>query len=258
MGLCRGATTSIRNSSALDAGAPRSLSQVGLKTYGMMLGMSGNCMMPENEPNSIKVQWHFYIDTEEETTMIFMTINVVLSVANLDTRVDDVEFEENELYAIDIVTSTGDSKLLDEKQTTIYKRAVYKNYHLKIKSSRFIFSEISQKFPIMPFSARPIAKTNVFCSNSNCMSYVGHTALEKKHAWLGLVECVNYELLQPYPVLHEKPELQPTKNVYDLEVKAWLALHVKSKKKGGGKKKKSAKKGDEAEPMDETNGGAQA
>ncbi|GJU35922.1 ERBB-3 binding protein 1 [Tanacetum coccineum] len=53
-----------------------------------------------------------------------------------------------------------------------------------MKSSRFIFREISHKFPIMPFSAR---------------------ALEEKHARLGLVECVNYELLQPYHVLHEKP-----------------------------------------------------
>ncbi|GKA14600.1 eukaryotic translation initiation factor-like protein [Tanacetum coccineum] len=48
MGLCRGSTTSIRNSSALDAGAPRSLSQVGLNrlgTCGMMPGMPRNCMM---------------------------------------------------------------------------------------------------------------------------------------------------------------------------------------------------------------------
>ncbi|GKE21542.1 ERBB-3 binding protein 1, partial [Tanacetum coccineum] len=120
-------------------------------------------------------------------------IQVVLSMANLDTRVDDVEFEENELYATDIVTSTEDGKpkLLDEKQTTIYKRAVYKNYHLKIKS----FTDSSL------------------------------VALEEKHALLGLVECVNYELLQPYHVLHEKP---------------------------------TTKKGDEAEPMDETNSGAQA
>lgn len=107
---------------------------------------------------------------------------VVLSVSNADTKVDDAEFEENEVYAIDIVTSTGEGKviidvigmmifrlpcflttmlncnsqpkLLDEKQTTIYKRAVDKNYHLKMKASRFIFSEISQKFPIMPFTAR--------------------------------------------------------------------------------------------------------
>lgn len=32
-------------------------------------------------------------------------------------------------------------------------------------------------------------------------------ALEEKRARLGLVECVNHELLQPYPVLHEKPGL---------------------------------------------------
>nr|AHA84129.1 DNA-binding protein GBP16 [Phaseolus vulgaris] len=192
---------------------------------------------------------------------------VVLSLSNPDTRVDEAEFEENQVYAIDIVTSTGDGKpkLFDEKQTTIYKRAVDKSYHLKMKASRFIFSEISQKFPIMPFFAR---------------------ALEEKRARLGLVECVNHELLQPYPVLHEKPgdyvahikftvllmpngsdrvtshtlqELQPTKTIDDPDIKAWLALGTKTKKKGGGKKKKG-KKGDkvdesaEAEPMDSTNG----
>ncbi|CAM6084475.1 unnamed protein product [Calypogeia fissa] len=174
---------------------------------------------------------------------------VILSAANPDTRVDDAEFEENEVYAIDIVTSTGDGKprLLDEKQTTVYKRAVDKNYHLKMKASRFIFSEINTKFPIMPFTAR---------------------ALEEKRARLGLVECVNHELLMPYPVLHEKPgdlvahmkftvllmpngsdritghplqELQPTKPLEDADVKGWLAFGTKAKKKGGGKKKKGKK-----------------
>ncbi|XP_008652888.2 transcription factor IIIB 90 kDa subunit isoform X1 [Zea mays] len=57
-------------------------------------------------------------------------------------------------------------KLLDEKQTTIYKRVVHKNYNLKMKASR---------------------------------------ALEEKRARLGLVECMNHELLQLYPGLHEKP-----------------------------------------------------
>ncbi|KAG6550145.1 hypothetical protein Mapa_008101 [Marchantia paleacea] len=176
---------------------------------------------------------------------------VILSVSNPETRVDDAEFEENEVYAIDIVTSTGEGKpkLLDEKQTTVYKRAVDKSYHLKMRASRFIFSEINTKFPIMPFTAR---------------------ALEEKRARLGLVECVNHELLQPYPVLHEKPgdlvahikftvllmpngsdritghalqELQPTKPLEDAEIKGWLALGTKAKKKGGGKKKKG-KKGD--------------
>jgi len=36
---------------------------------------------------------------------------VVLSLSNPDTRVDEAEFEENEVYAIDIVTSTGDGKV---------------------------------------------------------------------------------------------------------------------------------------------------
>uniref|UniRef100_A0A0A0KXL3 Uncharacterized protein n=1 Tax=Cucumis sativus TaxID=3659 RepID=A0A0A0KXL3_CUCSA len=63
---------------------------------------------------------------------------VILSVSNPETRVDDAEFEENEIYAIDIVTSTGEGKpkLLDEKQTTIYKRAMDKSYHLKMKACR--------------------------------------------------------------------------------------------------------------------------
>jgi methionine aminopeptidase len=36
---------------------------------------------------------------------------VVLSVSNADTKVDDADFEENEVYAIDIVTSTGEGKV---------------------------------------------------------------------------------------------------------------------------------------------------
>ena len=37
---------------------------------------------------------------------------VVLSVPSPETRVDDAEFEENEVYAVDIVTSTGDGKVI--------------------------------------------------------------------------------------------------------------------------------------------------
>lgn len=36
---------------------------------------------------------------------------VVLSVPGPETRVEDSEFEENEVYAVDIVTSTGDGKV---------------------------------------------------------------------------------------------------------------------------------------------------
>lgn len=36
---------------------------------------------------------------------------VILSVSNPETRVDEAEFEENEVYAVDIVASTGDGKV---------------------------------------------------------------------------------------------------------------------------------------------------
>ena len=36
---------------------------------------------------------------------------VVLNLSCPDTRVDDAEFGENEVYAIDIVTSTGEGKV---------------------------------------------------------------------------------------------------------------------------------------------------
>ncbi len=43
---------------------------------------------------------------------------VVLSVAGPETRVDDAEFEENEVYAIDIVASTGEGKVIVESILT--------------------------------------------------------------------------------------------------------------------------------------------
>lgn len=36
----------------------------------------------------------------------------MLSVSNPDTRVDDAEFAENEVYSIDIVSSTGEGKVI--------------------------------------------------------------------------------------------------------------------------------------------------
>ncbi|KAE8661033.1 ERBB-3 BINDING PROTEIN 1 [Hibiscus syriacus] len=167
---------------------------------------------------------------------------VILSVSDPDTRVDDADFEESEVYAVDIVASTGEGKpkLLDEKQTSLF---------------------------------------------------IGGLALEEKRARLVLVECVNQNLLQPYPVLHEKPgdyiahimftvllmpngsvritshplqELQPTKVIDDPE--AWLALGTKTEKRWWEEERytrdENSKKGDKAdeaeagaEPMDATTDG---
>ena len=58
----------------------------------------------------------------------------VLNKPNPETKVEEAEFEENEVYAIDIVLSTGEGKpkVQDEKATTVYKRALDVEYQLKV------------------------------------------------------------------------------------------------------------------------------
>jgi len=57
-----------------------------------------------------------------------------------------------------------------------------------MKASRAVFSEINKKFPTMPFAAR----------------LLGGEGEGEAKSRLGLVECLNHELLHPYPVLWEK------------------------------------------------------
>ena len=48
-----------------------------------------------------------------------------LSVSTPETRVDDAEFEENEVYAIDIVASTGDGKVISCSHLDYHCRCFY-------------------------------------------------------------------------------------------------------------------------------------
>ncbi|GAX82493.1 hypothetical protein CEUSTIGMA_g9920.t1 [Chlamydomonas eustigma] len=118
----------------------------------------------------------------------------VLNRPSPEAKVEDAEFEENEVYAVDIVMSTGDGKpkVLDEKATTVYKRALDVEYNLKLKASRAVFSEVNKRYPTMPFTLRALVEG------------VDNKDLAKQMR-LGMVECLNHQMLQPYPVLHEKP-----------------------------------------------------
>jgi len=110
---------------------------------------------------------------------------VILNKATLEHKVDEFEFEDNQVYSVDIVMSTGEGKAKEaETRTTIYKRAVDQNYLLKMKASRYVFNEISKRFPTFPFTLR---------------------ALDEKTARLGITECLKHDLVHPYPVLFEKP-----------------------------------------------------
>uniref|UniRef100_A0A4W5Q794 Proliferation-associated 2G4, b n=1 Tax=Hucho hucho TaxID=62062 RepID=A0A4W5Q794_9TELE len=98
---------------------------------------------------------------------------------------EKAEFEVHEVYAVDVLVSTGEGKAKDAGQrTTIYKRDPDKQYGLKMKTSRSFFSEVERRFDAMPFTLRAFE--------------------DEGKARLGVVECAKHELLQPFNVLHEK------------------------------------------------------
>merc|ERR1712235_83382 len=100
---------------------------------------------------------------------------------------ENCEFAVNEVYAIDMLISTGDGKSRDmDFRTTIYKREPDQVYQLKMKASRAIFSEVEKKFDTMCFNLRSLA--------------------DEKKAKMGINECVNHGLITPFPVFFEKED----------------------------------------------------
>merc|ERR1711933_477804 len=76
---------------------------------------------------------------------------VILNKPTAENGVEEEEIEVNEVFAVDILVSTGEGKprVLGEKQTTVYKRALDREYSLKMKASRSLFSEINKRFPAL-------------------------------------------------------------------------------------------------------------
>ena len=94
------------------------------------------------------------------------------------------EFKEHEVYAMDIVVSTGSGQgqEKDLKATVFRKTGV--TYMLKMKTSRELLSQVTKSHSVMPFH----------------LNYLE----DPKKGRMGAVECVNHEVLQPYPVYCEK------------------------------------------------------
>mmetsp|Transcript_6631 Transcript_6631/g.10015 ORF Transcript_6631/g.10015 Transcript_6631/m.10015 type:complete len:388 (+) Transcript_6631:98-1261(+) len=104
-----------------------------------------------------------------------------------EQKAEECTFEANEVYAVDVAMSTGEGKPRDmDTRTTVYKRNVDRTYNLKMKASRAMFSEISKKFPTLPFSLRSLE--------------------DERQAKLGVRELVQHELIAPYPVLYERAD----------------------------------------------------
>ena len=72
-----------------------------------------------------------------------------------------------------------------DSKTTVYKKTD-EVYLLKLKASRSFFSVVEKTYGTMPFTLRAIE--------------------DEKNARLGVKECVNHKLLDPFTVLYEKDD----------------------------------------------------
>mmetsp|Transcript_104105 Transcript_104105/g.222417 ORF Transcript_104105/g.222417 Transcript_104105/m.222417 type:complete len:384 (-) Transcript_104105:123-1274(-) len=175
---------------------------------------------------------------------------VILGCETADEKVDEFEFELNEVYCLDVLMSTGEGKGKEtETRNTVYKRAVDTNYILKTQKARQFISEVNKRFPALPFTIRAIEDEQV--------------------ARVGVSEAKRHELLDEYPILQEKhnefvaqfkftvlllpsgtkkitglagpgEKVKSSKSVLDEDMKKLLASSANPKKA----KKKAAKKDD--------------
>jgi len=109
----------------------------------------------------------------------------IMSVETPEEKVDEFEFEMNEVYCLDVVMSSGEGKGKEtELRNTVFKRAVESNYILKTQKARQFISEVNRRFPALPFSLRAIEDEQV--------------------ARIGVSEAKRHELLEEYPILKER------------------------------------------------------
>jgi len=121
----------------------------------------------------------------------------VLNRPSPEHRVEDGEFEQGEVYAVDVVVSTcdGHARVKDERETSVFKRAVDVEYRCKLKAARAVLSEVSRASPSMLFTMRRLKEA---------AAEGGGEPLTDAQLRMGLTECLTHGLLHAYPVLHEK------------------------------------------------------
>uniref|UniRef100_A0A0K0FEK4 Proliferation-associated protein 2G4 (inferred by orthology to a human protein) n=1 Tax=Strongyloides venezuelensis TaxID=75913 RepID=A0A0K0FEK4_STRVS len=100
-------------------------------------------------------------------------------------HVAKVSFEPYDVFALDILVSTGSGKLkLKDTRTTVYKKSTEQQYALKMKNSRAFYSEANSKFGSMPFTIRAMD--------------------DEVKARVGVLECTNHGIMEPHHVMYEK------------------------------------------------------
>jgi len=86
----------------------------------------------------------------------------IINKATFDQKVEEHEFNINEVFGLDIFVSTGEGKTKEtEYRSTIFKRAIERTYTLKLKASRAFYAEAVDKYPTMAFTLRSFADETV-------------------------------------------------------------------------------------------------
>jgi methionine aminopeptidase len=98
-----------------------------------------------------------------------------------DFELSKTEFEENEVYAIDIAFSSGSGKINPIDPVVIYGKNNDTFYSLRLKSSKESLNYFNNYFPI------------------NCRQKMVDNKFK-----LGLVECIRNNLIKPYYAMSEK------------------------------------------------------
>lgn len=112
--------------------------------------------------------------------------DVIINRVTPGNNVDEFEFAPGDVIGLDIYVSTGEGKPKEaEERCTVYKRELQQFYSLKSKSGREFIVEVGKRFPTLPFAIRSLSNVT--------------------GAKIALTECLNHDMLVPYPVLTEKP-----------------------------------------------------
>ncbi|GAW82951.1 proliferation-associated protein 2g4 [Plasmodium gonderi] len=124
----------------------------------------------------------------------------ILLKENPENKIDDFQIEPDDIYIIDVMVTTGDGKIKEsDHKTTIYKREVQKNYHLKTNLGRSFISEVNKKFPVLPFHVKHVE--------------------DQRAALIGIPEALRHDLIKPYTVYTEKKKEFVSQFKYTVMVK---------------------------------------
>lgn len=73
----------------------------------------------------------------------------IISKSDVDHKVEEFEFEVNDVFALDVVMTTGEGKPKEvDERVTVFKRAVDKTYQLKLKVFRLFFVQIYDRLRV--------------------------------------------------------------------------------------------------------------